>query len=122
MYSTVCPQTWAVLEPSINECPKQSGREHCTPVERLLRDLVTDTPPMTAPPTVPAALPPVSTAPPTAPTPAPIAVLCPCDDIPEQAPRPSKVATANTLNETFRMCFMERTPFDDLFRCLKWRQ
>jgi hypothetical protein len=42
MYSTVCPQTWAVLEPSINECPKQSGREHCIPVDRLLRDLVTN--------------------------------------------------------------------------------
>src|SRR5690606_16955629 len=45
------------------------------------------TPPIAAPPKVPAVLPPVSTAPPTAPAPAPMAVLRPCRDMPLQAVR-----------------------------------
>src|SRR5512139_1672513 len=55
------------------------------------------TPPTTAPPTVPTALPPVRTAPPTAPAPAPMAVFLSCCDIPAQPASPSNVAAAAAL-------------------------
>jgi hypothetical protein len=49
-----------------------------------------------------------------APAPAPMAVLCPCDDMPEQAPRLSKAATTTALSETLCLFFMELTPWNDL--------
>ena len=62
-------------------------------------------PPTAAPPTVPIALPPVSTAPPTAPTPAPIAVLLSRADIDSQPPRPSSTTAAIVLTANLFIVF-----------------
>src|SRR3989304_524260 len=66
-------------------------------------------PPTAAPPTVPAALPPVRTEPPTAPTPAPIAVLLSCADIPEQPPKPNSTVNAAAFTANLFIVFILNT-------------